>query len=174
MCIDSQAVNRITLKYCFSIPQFKDLLDQLHGSSMFSKIDLQSGYNQIWMRHKNEWKIVFKTRDGFYEWIVMPFCLINMTSTLLRLMNALLMPFLGRFAVVYLDDILVYSKNRVDCMVHLQKVFETLNTQKLYGKKEKCLFFVERVDFFLNRFNNFSPRMKIILSKNSPSHQRRR
>lgn len=110
MCIDSQAVNRITLKYCFSIPQFKDLLDQLHGSSMFSKIDLQSGYNQIWMRHKNEWKIVFKTRDGFYEWIVMPFGLFNTPSTLMRLMNKIFKDLTGCCVVVYHDDILFLSQ----------------------------------------------------------------
>ncbi|GJX74906.1 putative reverse transcriptase domain-containing protein [Tanacetum coccineum] len=139
MCIDYRELNKLTVKNRYPLPRIDDLFDQLQGSSVYSKIDLRSGYHQIRVREEDIPKMVFRTRYGYYEFQVMPFGLTNAPTVFMDLMNHVYKAFLDKFVIVFIDDILIYSKNKNEREEHLKAVLELLKKEKLYANFSKCL-----------------------------------
>ncbi|GJU89164.1 putative reverse transcriptase domain-containing protein [Tanacetum coccineum] len=147
MCIDYRELNKLTVKNRYPLPRIDDLFDQLQGSSVYSKIDLRSGYHQLRVREEDISKTAFRTRYGHYEFQVMPFGLTNAPAVFMDLMNRVCKPYLDKFVIVFIDDILIYSKNKKEHEEHLKAILELLKKEELYAKFSKCEFWIPKVQF---------------------------
>ncbi|KAJ9544243.1 hypothetical protein OSB04_023950 [Centaurea solstitialis] len=147
MCIDYRGLNKVTIKNRYPLPRIDDLFDQLQGASWFSKIDLRSGYHQLKVKEADVHKTAFRTRYGHFEFLVMPFGLTNAPAAFMDLMNRVCRPMLDRSVIVFIDDILIYSKTKEEHVMHLREVLEVLRRERLYAKFSKCAFWLEEVQF---------------------------
>ncbi|GJW86218.1 putative reverse transcriptase domain-containing protein [Tanacetum coccineum] len=147
MCINYRELNKLTVKNRYPLPKIDDLFDQLQGSSIYSKIDLRSGYHQLRVREEDILKTAFRTRYGHYEFQVMSFGLTNAAAVFMDLMNRVCKPYLDKFVIVFIDDILIYSKNKQEHAEHLKLILELLKKEQLYAKFSKCEFWIPKVQF---------------------------
>ncbi|GJV19267.1 putative reverse transcriptase domain-containing protein [Tanacetum coccineum] len=154
MCIDYRELNKLTVKNRYPLPRIDDLFDQLQGSSVYSKIDLRSGYHQLRVREEDISKTAFRTRYGHYEFQVMPFGLTNAPAVFMDLMNRVCKPYLDKFVIVFIDDILIYSKNKQEHEEHLKIILELLKKEELYAKFSKCEFWIPKVQFLGHVIDN--------------------
>ncbi|GJW87561.1 putative nucleotidyltransferase, ribonuclease H [Tanacetum coccineum] len=147
MCIDYRELNKITIKNRYPLPKIYDLFDQLQGACYFSKIDLRSGYHQLCVHEDDIPKTAFRTRYGHFKFMVMPFGLTNAPAVFMDLMNRVCKPYLDKFVIVFIDDILIYSKTKEEHEVHLKLVLKLLRKEKLYAEFSKCEFWLQEVHF---------------------------
>ncbi|GJS32462.1 putative reverse transcriptase domain-containing protein [Tanacetum coccineum] len=147
MCIDYRELNKLTVKNRYPLLRIDDLFDQLQGSSVYSKIDLRSGYHQLRVRDEDVPKMAFRTRYGHYEFQVMPFGLTNALTVFMDLMNRVCKQYLDKFVIMFIDDILIYSKTKEEHDAHLRLILELLKKEELYAKFSKCDFWLSKVQF---------------------------
>ena len=147
LCIDYRALNNMTVKNKYPLPRIDDLLDRLHGAKYFTKMDMASGYHQVRLAEEDVYKSAFRTRYGHYEWTVLPFGMTNAPATFMRLMHDIFMPYLDKWVIIYLDDILVFSETEEEHERHVETVLELLRKHELYTKPSKCMWGVSQVDF---------------------------
>ncbi|GJU22316.1 hypothetical protein Tco_1155658 [Tanacetum coccineum] len=147
MCIDCRELNKLTVKNRYPLPKIDDFFDQLQGSSVYSKIDLRSGYHQLRVRDEDIPKTAFRTCYGHYEFQAMPFGLTNVSTVFTELMNRVCRPYLDKFEIVFIDDILIYSKTKEEHDAHLRLILELLKKEELYAKFSKCDFWLSKVQF---------------------------
>ncbi|GKA49129.1 putative reverse transcriptase domain-containing protein [Tanacetum coccineum] len=147
MCIDYRELNKLSVKNRYPLPRIDDLFDQLQGSSVYSKIDLRPGYHQLRVREEDTPKTAFRNRYGHYEFQVMPFGLKNAPAVFMDLMNRVCKPYLDKFVIIFINDILIYSKDNKEHEEHLKAILELLKKEELYAKFSKCEFWIPKVQF---------------------------
>jgi len=147
LCIDYRQLNKLIIKNKYPLPRIDDLLDQLHGAVIFSKIDLRSGYHQILVKAEDVQKTAFRSRYGHYEFLVMPFGVTNAPAIFMDYMNRIFGPFLDKFVVVFIDDILIYSHSIEEHTEHLRTILNILREKQLYAKLSKCEFWMSEIQF---------------------------
>jgi hypothetical protein len=140
-------LNKATIKNQYLLPRIDDLFDQMKGATVFSKIDLRSGYHQLWIKEDDVPKTAFKMRFGHYEFIVLPFGLTNAPGVFMSLMNGVFREYLDKFIQVFIDDILIYSRMMEEHDEHLRLVLQCLREHKLYGKLSKCSFYQSKIHY---------------------------
>ncbi|GKA57955.1 putative reverse transcriptase domain-containing protein [Tanacetum coccineum] len=153
--LQDKELNKLTVKNRYPLPRIDDLFDQLQGSCYFSKIDLRSGYHQLRVHEDDIPKTAFRTRYRHFEFTVMPFGLTNAPAIFMDLMNRVYKPYLDKFVIVFIDNILIYSKTKEDYEVHLELVLELLRKEKLYAKFSKCEFWLQEVHFLGHVVNQY-------------------
>ncbi|GKC93302.1 putative reverse transcriptase domain-containing protein [Tanacetum coccineum] len=154
MCINYRELNKLTVKNRYPLPKIEDLFHQLQGSSVYSKIDLRSGYHQLRVREEDIPKTSFRTRYGHYEFQVMPFGLINAPAVFMDLMNLVCKPYLDKFVIVFIDNIIIYLKSKQEHQDHLKLILELLKKEELYAKFSKCEFWIPKVQFLGHVIDN--------------------
>ena len=147
LCIDYRKLNRVTIRNQYPLPRIDELFNQLQGSRVYSKIDLRSGYHKLRVQEGDVPKTAFRTRYGHYEFLVMSFGLTNASAPFMDLMNQVFHPYLDRFVIVFIYDILVYSSNLEEHSEHLRIMLQTLREKQLYAKLSKCQFWLDRMTF---------------------------
>ncbi|GJU31372.1 putative reverse transcriptase domain-containing protein, partial [Tanacetum coccineum] len=154
MCINYRELNKLTIKNRYPLPRIDDLFDQLQGACYFSKIDLRFGYHHLRVQDDDISKTAFRTRYGHFEFTVMPFGLTNALAVFMDLMNRVCKPYLDKFIIVFIDDILIYSKTKEDHENHLRLMLDLLRKEKLYAKFSKCEFWLQEVHFIRHVVNH--------------------
>ncbi|GJV70910.1 putative reverse transcriptase domain-containing protein [Tanacetum coccineum] len=147
MCIDYRELKKLAVKNRYPLPRIDDLFDQLQGSSVYSKIDMMSSYHQLRVRKEDILNTAIRTRYGHYEFQVMSFGLTNAPAVFMDLMNRVCKAYLDKFMIVFIDDILIYSKSNQEHEEHLKLILELLKKEELYAKISKCEFWIPKVQF---------------------------
>lgn len=147
LCVDYRGLNKITEKNRYALPLISEILDRCQGAKFFSKIDIKDAYYRIRIKEGDEWKTAFRTRYGHYEYLVMPFGLTNAPATFQNYIHQALRGLLDTICVVYLDDILIFSKTREEHTAHIQQVLERMRAAELFAKPLKCSFYQDSVEF---------------------------